>query len=68
MDTLSHIVLGTCMGEALLGKKIGKKAMLWGALANNLPDIDVFFTPLFHPVDALFVHRGITHSFLFTSS
>ena len=65
MDTLSHIVLGACMGEAMLGKKLGKKAMLWGALANNLPDIDVFFTPLFHPVDALFVHRGITHSFLF---
>ena len=65
MDTLSHIVLGACMGEALLGKKIGKKAMLWGALANNFPDVDVFFTPLFHPVDALFIHRGITHSFLF---
>lgn len=65
MDTLSHIVLGACIGEAVLGKKIGKKAMLWGALANNFPDIDVFFSPLFHPVDALFVHRGITHSFLF---
>jgi len=65
MDTLSHIVLGACIGEALLGKKIGKKAMLWGALANNFPDVDVFFTPLFHPVDALFIHRGISHSFLF---
>ncbi|MBI3500742.1 MAG: metal-dependent hydrolase [Bacteroidetes bacterium] len=65
MDTLSHTVLGACIGEAMLGKKIGKKAMLWGALANNLPDIDVFFTPLFNPEDALFIHRGITHSFLF---
>lgn len=65
MDTLTHIVLGACIGEAMLGKKIGKKAMLWGALVNNLPDIDMFFTPLFHPVDALFAHRGITHSFLF---
>lgn len=65
MDTLSHLVLGACIGEALLGKKIGKKAMLWGALANNFSDVDVFFTPLFHPVDALFIHRGITHSFLF---
>lgn len=65
MDTLSHVVLGACIGEAVLGKKIGKKAMLWGALANNFPDVDVFFAPLFHPVDALFVHRGITHSFFF---
>lgn len=65
MDSLTHIVLGAAIGEAILGKKIGKQAMLWGALAASLPDIDVFFTPLFHPVDALFVHRGITHSFLF---
>ncbi|MBI4946069.1 MAG: metal-dependent hydrolase [Bacteroidetes bacterium] len=65
MDSISHLVLGAAIGEAMLGKKIGKKAMLWGALVNNLPDIDVFFSPLFHPVDALFAHRGITHSFLF---
>lgn len=39
--------------------------MLWGALAASLPDIDVFFAPFMHPVDALLCHRGITHSFLF---
>lgn len=65
MDSLSHIVLGAAIGELLLGRKIGKKAMLWGALGANLPDADVFFTSCYHPVDALFVHRGITHSFLF---
>ncbi len=65
MDSLSHIVLGAAIGELMLGKKLGKKAMLWGALGANLPDADVFFTSCYHPVDALFVHRGITHSFLF---
>jgi inner membrane protein len=65
MDSLTHIVLGAAIGELMLGKKIGKKAMLWGALAASLPDIDVFFTPFFDPIDALFIHRGITHSFLF---
>lgn len=65
MDSLSHIVLGAAIGEAVLGKKVGKKAMLWGALGASLPDADVFFTSCYHPVDALFVHRGITHSFLF---
>ena len=65
MDSLTHIVLGAAIGDAMLGKKIGKKAMLWGALAASLPDIDVFFTPLFHPVDGLLAHRGFTHSFLF---
>src|SRR4051812_44176514 len=65
MDSLTHIVLGAAIGDALLGRKIGKKAMLWGALAASLPDIDVLFLPFFHPVDALLIHRGITHSFLF---
>lgn len=65
MDSLSHIVLGAAIGELMLGKKLGKRAMLWGALGANLPDADVFFTSCYHPVDALFVHRGITHSFLF---
>jgi len=65
MDSLTHIVFGAAVGELLLGKKTGKKAMLWGALAASLPDIDVFFTPFFHPIDGLLIHRGITHSFLF---
>lgn len=65
MDTLSHTVLGACIGEAMMGKQIGKKGMIWGAIAANFPDIDVFFSLFFHPVDTLLVHRGITHSFLF---
>ena len=65
MDSISHLVLGACIGEVMCGRKMGKKAMLWGALAANLPDADVFFMSCYHPVDALFVHRGISHSFLF---
>ncbi len=65
VDTLTHTVTGAVIGELMLGRKVGKRAMLWGALANNYPDIDVAFTPLFRPADALFVHRGITHSFFF---
>ncbi len=65
MDSLTHTVLGACLGEIIAGKKLGKKAMLIGAVANNFPDIDVvthFFTS---PVSSLLVHRGITHSILF---
>lgn len=65
MDSLTHIVLGAAIGEALLGKKIGRKAMLWGALADTIPDFDVFASPCFSPAQQLLVHRGITHSFLF---
>ncbi len=65
MDSLTHIVLGAAIGEAVLGKKIGRKAMLWGALADTIPDFDVFASPCFTNAQQLMVHRGITHSFLF---
>lgn len=49
----------------MLGKKIGRKAMLWGALADTIPDFDVFASPCVSPAQQLLIHRGITHSFLF---
>jgi inner membrane protein len=65
MDSLTHITLGACAGELLLGKKLGKKALFWGALSQSLPDIDTL-AALFLPADRAFLfHRGITHSFLF---
>lgn len=66
MDSLTHTVLGACLGDAIAGKRIGKKAMLIGALANNLPDIDVISTFWTEPAQELLVHRGITHSILFS--
>jgi inner membrane protein len=65
MDSLTHLVLGAAIGEAVLGKKIGRKAMLWGALADTIPDFDVFASPCTGEAQQLLVHRGITHSFLF---
>src|ERR1043165_4339109 len=65
MDSLTHIVLGAAIGEAVLGKKIGRKAMLWGALADTIPDFDVFASCCTTPAQQLLVHRGITHSFFF---
>jgi inner membrane protein len=65
LDTLTHTVLGACIGEALMGKKIGKKAMLWGALAQNIPDIDVITSSWMSMPDYLLAHRGFLHSFLF---
>ena len=67
MDTLTHIVLGACIGEAIAGKQLGKKALLLGAIAQNIPDID-FVASFWLPAaaDAL-AHRGFTHSFLFVA-
>lgn len=65
MDSLTHIALGACMGEAFAGKKLGKKAMLWGALAQSAPDIDFVASFWMDTPGSLLAHRGFTHSFLF---
>lgn len=65
MDSITHIVIGAAQGELLAGKKLGKKAMLWGAIANSLPDIDVLTQPFLSVPDGLLAHHGLTHSILF---
>jgi inner membrane protein len=53
------------MGEVLAGKRLGKKALVLGALAQSIPDLD-FFASYFLPTTAdLLAHRGFTHSLLF---
>ena len=44
MDSLTQIVLGASMGEMVAGRKIGNRAMVWGAAAATIPDLDVFAT------------------------
>lgn len=53
------------MGEAFAGKKLGKKAMLWGAIAQSIPDIDFTASFWMDTSSNLLAHRGFTHSFLF---
>jgi inner membrane protein len=65
MDSITHIVLGAVIGEALAGKKLGKKAMLLGAIAQSLPDIDFIASFWLDTSQDVLAHRGITHSFLF---
>ncbi len=65
MDSLTQIVLGAAVAEAVAGRKIGNKAPLWGAIAGTIPDLDVIFSGLYHPIDGALVHRGLSHSILF---
>ena len=66
MDSLTQIILGAAVGEAVLGRKIGNKAMLYGAIAGTIPDLDVISSLFNDTVTALEVHRGFTHSILFS--
>lgn len=66
MDSLTQIVLGAAVGEAVLGKKAGNKAMLYGAIAGTMPDFDTFASHFTDTVTALEIHRGFTHSIVFS--
>ena len=68
MDSLTQIVLGAACGEAILGKKIGNKALLFGAIGGTIPDLDVFVGSLIYnnKIDAMLFHRGFMHSILFS--
>ena len=61
MDSLTQLVFGAACGEAILGKKVGRKALIWGGVLGTLPDLDVFI-PLGGPVDDFVYHRGFSHS------
>ncbi|QQS31199.1 MAG: metal-dependent hydrolase [Sphingobacteriales bacterium] len=65
MDSITQFTLGAAIGEAVLGKKIGNKAVLWGGFAGTIPDLDVMFSPLLDNVQRLGFHRGYSHSLLF---
>lgn len=66
MDSLTQIVLGAAVGEAVLGKKIGNRAMLWGAVAGTIPDLDVVWRFLTDTITATEMHRGFSHSIVFS--
>jgi inner membrane protein len=66
MDSLTHIALGACMGEAFAGHKVGKKAMLWGALAQSIPDVDFIASFWLNTSSNLLAHRGFAHSIIFS--
>lgn len=66
MDSLTQIVLGASMGEAVLGKKVGNRAALWGAIAGTIPDLDVIVNVFGSELDSLVHHRGFTHSIAFS--
>ena len=64
MDSITQLTLGAAIGEAVLGKKVGYKAAMWGAICGTLPDLDVFIS-FGDPIRDFTYHRGVSHSFFF---
>lgn len=65
MDSITQAVLGASVGEAVLGKKIGNKAAILGAIGGTIPDLDVVLVPFFNELEKISLHRGYSHSILF---
>ena len=65
MDSLTQIVLGASVAEATLGKKIGNKAIILGAIAGTIPDLDIVTRFFVDDLTASVMHRGFSHSLIF---
>jgi len=61
MDSVTQILLGAAVGEAVLGRRVGRRAILWGGLCGLLPDLDVLI-PYADTVKSFTFHRGFSHS------
>ena len=64
VDSITQATLGAALGELMLGKRMGNRALAWGALFGTLPDLDAVFSPLFETAGKLWWHRGPSHSLL----
>ena len=65
MDSLTQIVLGASVAEASLGKKIGNKAIVLGAISGTIPDLDIVLRFFVDDLTASVMHRGFFHSLIF---
>lgn len=65
MDSLTQIVLGAACGELTMGRKIGNKAQLFGAIAGTIPDLDIFLNLFYHDdLSRILIHRSYSHALL----
>lgn len=65
MDSITQAALGAAIGEATLGRKIGNKGAIIGAIIATIPDLDVMLSPFFSTLQKISIHRGYSHSILF---
>jgi len=64
MDTLTQALLGATFGQAGFGHRLGRRAVVWGALAGVIPDLDIVAAAT-GPMGEFLYHRGPTHSLWF---
>ncbi len=65
MDLVTQGILGAAVGQAGFQHKLGRKAVLWGAIYGMVPDLDVLVKFSGNPFAEQLYHRGFTHSLFF---
>jgi len=63
LDSVTQIALGAAVGEAVLGRKVGRSALVWGGICGLLPDLDVLVR-LGDAVKNFTYHRSASHSLI----
>ncbi|MFK7856798.1 MAG: metal-dependent hydrolase [Granulosicoccus sp.] len=61
MDSVSQLVLGASVAHITLGNKLGKRAIVIGAVVGTLPDLDVL-VPYADAIESFTYHRSWSHS------
>lgn len=61
VDSVTQAALGSAVGGAVLGRRLGWRAFAWGAGLGTLPDLDVLLS-YGSPVADFVFHRGVTHA------
>lgn len=64
MDWITQAALGAAIGEWMMGKRLGNRALAWGALLGILPELDVLVFPFLDTARKLAWHQGVSHSLL----
>lgn len=65
MDTVTQMLLGATVAQAGFRRKLGRKALVAGAVMGLIPDLDVVAGWISGPFASWEHHRGFTHSLLF---
>lgn len=65
MDTITQGLLGAAAAQALLGRRIGRRAWLYGAVGGMVPDLDILIRSPGDPLVGWRFHRHFTHSLAF---
>ena len=64
VDSITQATLGAAVGEMILGRRMGNRALAWGALFGTLPDLDALLNPFLDTANELWWHRGPSHSLI----